>query len=271
MQLKIDFHIHSDHSGDGLMSVGTIFECARRRGLAGVAVCDHNSLDGAQEALDRAPRDLLVVPGAEYSTDRGHMLTYFITRSAQKAGLRRTRNGLYDFGELFDFVKSEGGLLFAAHPFRRPPARLDGVYGMLDGVEVFNARNTRKDIEANARARALLDGGGLSFVAGSDAHTPHEVGNACRIFERAQMPDLSALKAMMLEKNGQYYGRLSPYTVQGVSSFVRHLRDGSARKTAKSLLKIGYGGFYDAAFRLNGHNEPLVRGRTYDVNNEPAR
>ncbi len=271
MQLKIDFHIHSSHSGDGLMSVGTIFECARRRGLSGVAVCDHNSLDGAQDALDHAPGDLLVVPGAEYSTERGHILTYFISRSAQAAGLKRHDNGLYDFDELADFVRDEGGLLFIAHPFRNPPARLDDALDRLDGVEVFNSRNVRKNSGANARARQLRGESGLSFLAGSDAHTTREVGGAYRIFECGQTPDLPALKAMMLEKNGQYFGRLSPYTVQGVSSFVRHMRDRSARKTAKSLLKIGYGAFYDAAFRCNIKNAPQVSGTIYDVNDEPGR
>ena len=38
MEVKLDLHIHSEHSPDGRMSLDEIVSCARARGLQGVAV-----------------------------------------------------------------------------------------------------------------------------------------------------------------------------------------------------------------------------------------
>ena len=42
MEVKLDLHIHSEHSPDGRMALDEIVACARARGLQGVAVCDHD-------------------------------------------------------------------------------------------------------------------------------------------------------------------------------------------------------------------------------------
>ena len=48
--MKIDFHIHSKNSLDSFMSVDGIVRTAKKRGLDGVAIVDHNNLpDVAQE------------------------------------------------------------------------------------------------------------------------------------------------------------------------------------------------------------------------------
>ena len=70
MEVKLDLHIHSEHSPDGRMALDEIVACARARGLQGVAVCDH---DRALTETWDAP-DFLLIPGIELSTDRGHLL-----------------------------------------------------------------------------------------------------------------------------------------------------------------------------------------------------
>ena len=57
MKLKLDLHVHSDRSADGMDSLPRIREAARERGLDGVALCDHNLLS---EAVPGRP---MVIPG----------------------------------------------------------------------------------------------------------------------------------------------------------------------------------------------------------------
>src|SRR4051794_2608808 len=45
-----DLHIHTTHS-DGSYTTAQVLELARRTGLAGIAITDHDTLAGAEEAL----------------------------------------------------------------------------------------------------------------------------------------------------------------------------------------------------------------------------
>ena len=42
MEIRLDLHIHSHRSPDGVMAVEEIVSLAKARGLNGVAVCDHD-------------------------------------------------------------------------------------------------------------------------------------------------------------------------------------------------------------------------------------
>lgn len=272
MDFKYDLHVHSVHSRDGLMRVDAILELARRRGLSGVAVSDHNTLDGSIEALEKARDGLLAVPAAEYSTNRGHMLAFFIAQDAARAGLFRKNNVVFDFDELEAFVHGLGGLLFSAHPFRLPQARLEGALERLDGVEAFNARNVFRNARANGLALSLCAREGLPFCAGSDAHAPCELGNAYFIHRAGRPPDLAALKAALLSREGSVFGRFSPFSAQRRSALVKHMRQKNYKSAAKNLLETGFGALYDTAFRLNPKNAQETRGRLYptDISKEES-
>lgn len=78
-----DLHVHTTHS-DGLYTPAQILELARRSGLAGVAITDHDTLAGAAEALQlstnaKAPE---VIPGVEITAEHQgrelHLLGYFV-------------------------------------------------------------------------------------------------------------------------------------------------------------------------------------------------
>jgi len=44
--MKYDLHIHSKYSHDSLLSPDNILKVARKRGLGGIAVTDHNTILG---------------------------------------------------------------------------------------------------------------------------------------------------------------------------------------------------------------------------------
>lgn len=66
---RADLHCHTTMS-DGTFTPTELVEEAARRGLAAIAVTDHDSVDGIEEALQAARgTQVRVVPGVEISTD----------------------------------------------------------------------------------------------------------------------------------------------------------------------------------------------------------
>jgi len=54
MAWNIDLHCHSFYSGDGVSSLEDMIASARRKGLHGFALTDHNTCDGVHYLLDKA-------------------------------------------------------------------------------------------------------------------------------------------------------------------------------------------------------------------------
>jgi len=84
--MKADLHVHSTAS-DGTLSPQALVELALAKGLAVLAIADHDSVEGLPEAIAAAKgTDLTVVPAVELSavSDAGddvHILGYFIDPS----------------------------------------------------------------------------------------------------------------------------------------------------------------------------------------------
>ena len=82
---KGDFHTHSTHS-DGVRSPTELVDVAYSRGVRVMALTDHDTLDGLEEAEAAAARHpgFVLVPGVELSCDvpgtEVHVLGYFIDR-----------------------------------------------------------------------------------------------------------------------------------------------------------------------------------------------
>ncbi|MFW9808276.1 MAG: PHP domain-containing protein [Candidatus Thorarchaeota archaeon] len=82
VRARADLHTHSSGS-DGSDSPSVIARKADMIGLGGVALTDHDSLDGLQEFMNAGVSDeLIVVPGleisAEYRNKEIHILGYFV-------------------------------------------------------------------------------------------------------------------------------------------------------------------------------------------------
>ena len=205
MTLTLDLHIHSAASHDGRMTLREIAQAAKAAGLDGVAVCDH---DAVLTAPPEADCGILIIPGAEFSTEHGHLLGLFLSEPI----------GKLPFAETVAAIRAQGGLAVLAHPFERSrdAQRLEPLVPLLDGIEVFNGRAERKIRDANALAQRFAEAHGLRPFAGSDAHLPREIGNG-RVTIEADAPTLEAVKAALMT---------SAVTVSG--------RRGAALDTARS-------------------------------------
>ena len=95
-----DFHTHSTRS-DGLLTPTELVDLAASRGVRVMALTDHDTLDGLEEAEAAAARHpgFLLVPGVELSCDvprtEVHMLGLFVDRTNKRliTELARFREG----------------------------------------------------------------------------------------------------------------------------------------------------------------------------------
>ena len=81
--VQVDLHLHTTHS-DGRLTPTQLIDLVASRGLTVVAVTDHDSTEGLQEAFEAAGRypGLTLIPGVELSTDVAdgevHVLAYYV-------------------------------------------------------------------------------------------------------------------------------------------------------------------------------------------------
>jgi predicted metal-dependent phosphoesterase TrpH len=196
--MRIDLHCHTQYSGDSLTTLDAILKRMDDRNLDMVAITDHNTIAGAQAFHARAPERFLV--GGEIMTRRGEVIGLFLEEEVP-VGLT--------LQETIDRIHDQGGLAGAPHPLdtTRNAAMgleaLEAIHEQLDFVEVFNARAIFG--RHNRQARELATGWGLPGSAGSDAHTPVEVGRAF-----VQMPCFDGRDDFLdCLAQGQIGGRLS--------------------------------------------------------------
>ena len=165
MGLKIDFHVHTRYSSDSSITLEQVVSFAKKRGLDGVAITDHNTVEGA---LKLKTKDIIIVPGIEVSTLDGHLLGLNVTTPIPaKLGMEET----------IEKIREAGGVAVAPHPFsfyKSPPSRSIKSY---DAVEVMNAASVPFGVLTyfSKRFAKRLD---LPQTGGSDAHYAPEIGSA---------------------------------------------------------------------------------------------
>jgi len=168
--MKYDFHTHTKYSADGYVEPKILVKVAAKVGLTGIAVTDHNTINGGLEAKKYENNEIEVIVGSEILTDKGEVIGIFLTEE-----IKSTR-----FIDVCDEIKAQNGVVVLPHPF-------DGIRStslhpdpedahLIDSVEVFNSRCVRQiynDMASNYAAK-----NGLNIIAGSDAHFENEIGNA---------------------------------------------------------------------------------------------
>src|SRR5262245_65763681 len=108
----LDLHIHTSwHSADRNLSPVDLIREAKRLGLDGVVFTEHDRGWDRFRARDlAAEHEFLFLRGMEVSTDLGHILV---------CGLDEYVSGIQRAEKLRQVVDDAGGVMMAAHPFRR--------------------------------------------------------------------------------------------------------------------------------------------------------
>jgi len=198
LRLKIDLHVHTSFS-DGIGAPVDILERAEAKGLDGLAITDHNTLEGYFRARE-VGSGLILVPGYEVVTDSGHILVY---------GLEELPPGVesIDYVDLVGWVRGRGGLCVIAHPGIGSFHLRDWGSCVPDAVEVLNASYPLKFFVG--RGLRLSERLEVPGVGGSDAHSIKVVGDAYTVVEvqSAALDDvLGAIRAGLV----RFEGGLSP-------------------------------------------------------------
>ena len=234
MICKIDLHVHTAASPDGLSSLEELTAAARAAGLDAVAITDHNLCT----AVPRRLNGVLLIPGCEVSTRQGHITGLFLDGPLDLEGLRK--NGLPQGGAAIEEIHRRGGVAVLAHPYQSPNAIPEDFDFRPDCVEGANARAALKVKDANERAAALAGRWGLPAVGGSDAHSRYEVGNAYTQAEAAALTP-EALKAAVLTGNcAPVLVKNTPHLRKGLSQLARRRRRGGLKNLAVGAAYVIY-------------------------------
>ncbi len=205
--MLIDLHNHtSRYSDDSLLSPEELVEGAKKAGLDGISITEHDYFWDPKDLLELSRRmDFLVIPGVEITTEEGHLLVF---------GLEEYVFGMHRARFVKEKVDKRGGAIIAAHPYRRQfkpeyndaasyeqsvqKACRNPIFAVADGVEVLNGRGSDRE---NAFAREVTRRLNLKGIATSDAHQNHDIGKYATRFEGK----ISGLEDLIRElKDGRF-------------------------------------------------------------------
>jgi len=208
--LRADLHSHTHYSRDSVTSPQAYVQRCLDKGINCVAVTEHNNIEGALAVRRIAPFKVIIAE--EIKTSEGELTGLFL-KEIVPPGLTPE--------ETIERVKAQGGLVSLPHPFdrvRREPLRKrarERILSQLDVIEVFNCRTTFKG--DNNRARRLAEELGLPMGAGSDAHSPWEIGGAYVEMPEFEGPD-EFLEAL---RRGRIVGRRANPLVHLISTYAK--------------------------------------------------
>lgn len=212
--MNFDFHIHSVYSHDSISKPESIIKYSKKKGLAGIAITDHNTILGAKKAKSLSSEDFLIIIGAEIETDMGEIIGLFLNEEIISN----------DFYEVKDAIKAQGGLIVLPHPFKNEAINFNLLAKEVDLIESLNGRIKP---ELNHKACILAKKYERPMIAGSDAHTPFEIG---AVQNKLQIDELSSeeVRKVLLKGMCIPFGAESPFYVRMLSRGIgRYKRDGA--------------------------------------------
>lgn len=174
--MKIDLHVHDNSFDSAGMSPEKLVDRARKIGLDGFAVTNHNSVEAGLECVEYGRREgFPVFPGVEISTDRGHLLVYGMENDDWQV---EVESGLPSAADVLARLDRGKTAVFLAHPF------FDSFYVTremlinflphVDGVESINGSK----FMVNKILAEKMAGVDMRSIGGSDAHEPARLGDA---------------------------------------------------------------------------------------------
>jgi predicted metal-dependent phosphoesterase TrpH len=178
--VAVDTHVHTCYSPDSVADPAQVLLAAARRGLAGIAVTDHDTVEGAERAQTIAqqlkargelPPDFLTIEGEEVSSRDGHVIGLFLHA--------RVPPGL-SAEDTVVAIHAQGGLAVLAHPLHPSGVGRRAAALPCDAIETVNMAEELHFSLSTGRANRKR----VQFYAGlskacldvSDAHDPSAIG-----------------------------------------------------------------------------------------------
>jgi len=206
--MKLDLHTHTKYSKDSFCSAYKALTVAKKKGLDGIAITDHNTIRGWPEAIKAAKKlRMHLILGEEIKCkEKIEVLGLFLKKEIHPDSL----------DNVVKEIKKQKGIAILAHPFyKKNSFREVGEYvKKVDAIELLNSRRTKQQ---NRKIKVLYQKlkRKVSVVAGSDSHASFEVGTA---YTEYKAKNLVEFKKAILNRNTRICGGRSPWTVHIISS-----------------------------------------------------
>ena len=202
--MRIDLHIHtSPRSACSYIDPLELIKEAQRLNLDGICLTEHQVLwdSGDVEKLAREG-GIKIFRGNEFTTNQGDILVF---------GLYKDIKELLMIQELREEVKTAGGFMIVAHPFRGFKTFGIGQLQMtvehackrkvLEFVDAIEVGNGKLSPDENNMARKVSEKLELPGTGGSDAHRVDEVGKWLTVFEKDIQDENQLVAALPISSN----------------------------------------------------------------------
>ena len=198
--MRIDLHVHTaPRSACSYLDPGELVERAVQLKLDGICLTEHQVVWDPDDVQNLARQGgIQIFRGNEYTTNQGDILVF---------GFYEDLKDLLTIEQLHEKVKSAGGFLIAAHPFRGfktfgigqlqmtvEQACMRKVFEFVDAVEIGNGKVSADE---NDMARKVAEKLGLSGTGGSDAHRVDEIGKWVTDFEKTVQDERDLVQELL--------------------------------------------------------------------------
>ncbi len=210
---RVETHSHTHYSRDCVTLFKQVVKVCRAKGIDKIVITDHDTAEGALAFAKLEPD--LIIPGEEIMTTEGEILAFFVQETIPPKLTPQ---------ETIQRLRDQGAFISVSHPFDRhrkgawEKAWLDQIIGLVDAIEVFNARCLY--MEDNEKSAAYAAEHGMVGTVGSDAHIPYELGKANLLMS----PFEGASSFAESLKTAQQAIHLSPAWVHGFSTLAKWQR-----------------------------------------------
>jgi predicted metal-dependent phosphoesterase TrpH len=209
--IKADLHVHTWHSVDSFMSYDQLIKASQLKGINCIALCDHGTTRGARDLIKIAPFKVIICE--EVMTPFGEIMGMFLKEDIPNK---------IPVEETIKLIREQNGLVCIPHPFDRvrPSAfrnlkKLESIMDSIDIIEIFNSRSLYPGIGKKAAALARRYQKVMS--AGTDAHSPAEIGYVC-----VEMDDFSSKEEFLASlSKAKIEGRKSSPLIHLISTTAR--------------------------------------------------
>jgi len=190
--LKLDLHIHTQYSEDATGSLKNLIKILQKKGINGMAITDHNTVEGALKAIKIKTKDFVIIPGVEISTKDGHLIALNIKQNIQKhLSVEETVEKIIDIG----------GIPIAPHLFRNMSGikkeKFKNIKSKVNAIEVFNSCSLP---QTNLKTAKIAKEFSLGGTGGSDSHDPIYAGYAYTTINTTDINIDSILSEIMNKK-----------------------------------------------------------------------
>ena len=167
--MKVDLHLHDNkYSTDSHISIEEIVREAKRKGLDGIALTNHENPDVVKEIDELVEKyDFVIFPGVEYLTKDGDIVAFGIDKLPEEQMSAQ---------EFIEYVDKFGGTCTVAHPYRTNNRGLEDKLYTVKGLTAIEGYNGSTSDYHNGLAVKAGKELGIQVIGSSDAHVVEKVG-----------------------------------------------------------------------------------------------